>query len=196
MTFSRIPDRMLGYATYELAELLAKLTQRQREAIDRIVDHVYVNNRPWAILFRTQPPIDISDEHPLGRAAIPPICAEANYYRRGRVDAEGNLHGEGWGHNAAFKAALEKAAELALATVERERSQRLQAAKRRAEDNAELAVDQWVDVMQHGRVEFARIEAATKVIELAYRGEGGGAQSSGRAMEHDWWAAADGGSDG
>lgn len=191
MSFNRIPDRMVAYATYELAELLAKLTTQQRAAIDRIVDHVYINNRPWAMLFRTQPAIDISNEHPLGRAAIPPICAEANYYRKGKLDAEGNRSGEGWGHNQAFQEALKKAVELALAGQERERSQRLQAAKRRAEDNAQLAVDQWVDIMQTGRVEFARIEAAGKVLELAYRGEGSDTQSSGRAVEHDWWAAAD-----
>lgn len=191
MSFARLPDRMVAYATYELAEMLARLTAKQRSAIDRIVEHVYINNRPWAPLFRTQPAITISAEHPLGRAAIPPICTEANYYRRGTVDANGDLHGAGWAHDPDFQAALKKAAELALATVERERAERLRAAKTYAETNARAAVVAWVEIMENGRNEMARIDAAGRVLDLAYRGEGEQDQSSGRAVENDWWAATD-----
>lgn len=195
MSYSTVPARMLAYATHELAELLAALTPAQRAAIDRIVEHVYINNRPWAILFVNQPEIPPCAEFPLGRPAIPRICAETNYYRRGRYDPETDTtKGAGWAHDPAFKEALDRAKELALATREEERSRKLQAAKRRAEDNAELAVNQWVSIMQSSRVDFARIEAAGKVLELAFRGEGD-TQSSGRELERDWWQAAEGNSE-
>lgn len=200
MSFDRLPDRMLGYATFELAELLAKLTARQRAAIDRIVEHVYIHNRPWAALFREQPATPPSRDTRTGatlpgRPAIPPICPESSYYRKGKVTAEGNVKGEGWGHNKEFQEALKKAVELALATKERERAERLRRAKEYAEENARAAVETWVEVMENDRVGFARIEAAKALLELAFRGEGVENQSSGRALEHDWWAAADGGND-
>lgn len=192
MSFDRVPDRMVGFATYELAQLLAKLTAPQRAAIDRIVEHVYIRGGAWGDLFRDLPAIDISAEHPLGRPAIPRICADTSYYRRGTVDPETGRRGRpGWGHDEDFQAALKMAAELALAAQSRERQAQLQRAKRLAESNAADAVQAYIDVMSDGRVEFARIEAATKLLELAFRGEGDRDQSAGRGDANDWWKAAE-----
>jgi hypothetical protein len=192
VSFERLPDGIVGYATYELAELLAKLTTRQRDAIDRIVRHVYLNNRPWAELFRDQPPIDISDDHPLGRAAIPRICPEAMYYRRGTIDATtGERKGFGWGHDPDFKAALEQAVNLALGQQQRERLEYLQRAKRYAEQAAGPMVQVWVNVAAFSADDSARINAAAKVIDLAFKGAGE-STDTGASLEQDWWAAAGG----
>lgn len=193
MTFERLPDGMVGYATWELAELLAKLTPRQRDAIDRIVRHVYINNRPWAELFRDQPAIAISHEHPLGRAAIPRICPEAAYYRRGTVDERtGKRKGFGWAHDPDFKAALEHAVKLALATQERERMGRLRLAKEYAEQAAAPMVQVWVNVATFGIDDRARSDAAQRVVDLAFKGSDD-RSDTGASVEADWWAAAAGG---
>lgn len=176
MLLGRLPDRMVGYATYELAEKLAALTSRQRDAIDRIVQHVYVEGRPWAELFR-------GDDR---------ICAETNYYRRGTVNAEtGKVKNAGWAHDEQFQAALSEAIKLALAAQQRERLGKLQRAKMLAEDSAENAVGQWVRVMSTSGNDFARIDAAGRVLELAFRGSGE-VTDTGAAEEADWWAAAGG----
>lgn len=193
MSFSRLPDRMVGYATWELAELLGKLTGPQREAIDRIVQHVYIENKPWADLFRDQPPITISREHPLGRAAIPRICAETSYYRRGKVDDEGKRVKPGWGHDPEFQDALKEAVKLALGIQERERLEYLNRAKRYAEQAAGPAVQTWVHVMAFGSDDNARINAAQKVVDLAFKGGGPEQSNAGASVEADWWAAAGGG---
>ena len=67
-----VPDSMAHYATYELSQILLTLTPAQREAVGRIVDHVYINNRPLGHL------LDGDDK----------ICAEKTYYRRGTFDEE------------------------------------------------------------------------------------------------------------
>lgn len=176
VSFGTLPDGMVGYATYELAEMLGKLTPRQRAAIDRIVQHVFVDNQPWAALFR-------GDDK---------ITSEASYYRKGKVDPEtGKRKGYGWGHDPAFQEALDAAKRLALATQQRERTHRLQLAKARAEQRAEAAVDTWDNVMTHGRDERARNEAAQKMIDLAFKGSGEQTES-GASLEADWWAAAEG----
>lgn len=173
MSFERLPDGMVGYATYELAEMLGKLRQPQRAAIDRIVRHVYIDNRAWADLFR-------GDDK---------ICAEANYYRRGKVNEEtGKVTKAGWAHDADFQEALQHAVRLALATQQRERTRWLQLAKARAEQRAEAAVNTWDDVMMHGQDERARNEAAAKMIDLAFKGSGEQADT-GASLEADWWAA-------
>ena len=177
MSFARLPDRMVGYATWELAEKLAKLTGPQREAIDRIVQHVYIENLPWADLFR-------GDDR---------ICAETSYYRRGKVDDEGKRIKPGWGHDEDFQAALKEATTLALQSQERERLGLLNRAKRRAETLAENAVNAWNHVMEYGKDERARNEAAQKVIDLAFKGSGPEQSNSGASLEADWWAAADDG---
>jgi hypothetical protein len=181
--FERLPDRIAGYATYELALLLGKLSGGQRAAIDRIVQHVFIDNRPWAELFRGE-----------NR-----ICAEANYYRRGRLDpATGEFargHKPGWGHDPDFQAALQEAVKLALGSQERERLGWLQRAKRRAEERAAAAVDTWVGVMIDSMDDKARNDAAGRVIDLAFKGSGD-ATDTGAREEADWWAAAGGEDDG
>lgn len=174
MSFERLPDGMVGYATYELAEMLGKLTPRQRAAIDRIVQHVYINNLPWAHLFR-------GDDK---------ICPESRYYYRGKVDPDtGKVKGAGWGHDPQFVEALGAAKRLAIAGQQRESMGHLQRAKRRAEQQADNAVGAWVDVMEHGRDERARNEAAQKVIDLAFKGNEE-KSDTGAGLEADWWAAA------
>ncbi len=174
MSFETLPDGMVGYASYELAELLARLTTRQRDAIGRIVQHVYIANRPWAELFRGE------DR----------ICPEAAYYRRGVVDERsGARKGCGWGHDPKFKAALDHAVKLALAAQQRQRLGRLQRAKEYAEQAAGPMVQVWVNVATFGLDERARSDAAQKVIDLAFKGAGE-QTDSGATLEADWWAAA------
>lgn len=180
MSFSRLPDRIAGYATYELAEMMTRLTARQRAAIDRIVQHIYIENRPWAELFR-------GDDK---------IVSETNYYRRPKVDAEtGEIaHKGGWGHDPTFQAALKTAARLALQAQERERLQWLQQAKRKAEENAEHAVDTWIRNMTEANFASEQNTAAKHVVDLAFRGhdQAHGEQQAGDE-EADWWAAAEDG---
>lgn len=166
---------MVGYATYELAEMLGKLTPRQRAAIDRIVQHVFINNQPWAHLFR-------GDDK---------ITSEAAYYRKGKVDDDGKRSGYGWGHDPDFQEALDAAKRLALATQQRESMGHLQRAKRYAEQAAGPAVQTWVNVMAFGVDDRARNEAAQKVIDLAFKGSGE-QTDTGASLEADWWAAVGG----
>lgn len=163
---------MIGYATHELAELLKQLTPSQRAAIDRIVRHVYVNNEPWADLFR-------GDDK---------VCTENTFYKRGRLDEEGEWHGRGWSHQPIFKQALELASRLALQAEEAEDLHALRRAKRRAVQSAERAVDQWIDIMQYSEQDFARIQAANEVVRLAFHGEDNDDEATGAAG--DWWGAA------
>lgn len=88
-----------AYELDKLAELLAKLTQRQRAAINRIVEHVYLRNGTVADLF------------------VGPnrICAAGTYYRVGGYHPEtGERTGYGWGHNPDFQAALKQARKAAF----------------------------------------------------------------------------------
>ena len=176
MSFARLPDNMAQYATYELAELLAQLTAAQRGAIDRIVQHVYIDNRPWADLFRGE------DK----------ICAEVTFYRRGFLDEEtGEMSRVGWSHQPIFQKALQEAVRLALQAGEREQLHHLQKAKRRAVEKAKSAVDTWVGIMED--TEFAlrvrRMKAADRVKQLAFHNEGTDEDESSGAAG-DWWGAA------
>lgn len=175
MSFAKLPDVMAGYASWELAEQLAALTGDQREAIARIVQHVYIENRPWADLFR-------GDER---------ICAETSYYRKGVIDGMGKQVKPGWGHNPAFQEALAHAAKLALGVRERERLGWLKQAKSHAEQQADAAVGTWVQVMEYSRNDATRVDAAQRVIDLAFKGSGE-QTDSGAGIEADWWAAAGG----
>lgn len=169
-----VPDSMARYATYELSELLLTLTTGQREAVGRIVEHVYINNRPLGHL------LDGDDK----------ICSERTYYKRGILDTEtGEFRNPGWSHQPAFTQALEMAARLALQTQESEDLHRLRKAKRRAIEKAESAVNQWVDVMEHSELDFARIQAAGEVVKLAFHNpDSDEAENHGAAG--DWWQAA------
>lgn len=163
---------MAGYATWELAEKLAKLRPQQREAIDRIVQHIYIENGAWADLFR-------------GDDAI---CTEANYYKRGKVDGEGRHSKMGWAHDPLFQDALGHASKLALSAQERERLGWLRRAKSHAESEADNAVGTWVRIM-NARMDAVAVDAAQRVVDLAFKGAGE-STDSGAGIEADWWEAA------
>lgn len=83
----------------KLADLLAKLTRRQRLAIDRIVEHVDFHGGELADL--------LQGPHR--------ICAPSTYYRIGGYNPEtGERTGYGWGHDPDFQAALQQARKVAF----------------------------------------------------------------------------------
>lgn len=172
-----IPDSMAAYATYELAELLRQLSPPQRQAVARIVDHVYVQNRPLAHLFE----------------GADKICSENTYYKRGTFDeASGEWKNPGWHHQPAFAESLRLAARLVLQVERTEDRIKLRKAKVKAIDNAEKAVDAWIAVM-NGRNAAVRIEAASRVIDLAFKGSEAVASEPASAEAEDWWRAAENG---
>lgn len=191
MLFDKLPDRIAGYATYELAEKLGRLSPQQRAAIDRIVQHCYIENRPLAELLR-------GDEK---------IVTEANYYRRGSIDPDtgGWRTRPGWAHDKEFVDALETAARLALQVRSREELAALQTAKRRARLAAGKVIEGLLDIatrttpqpLPDGRIvmlnrmtEDKDSIAASKVV-LDYAGKPEGeAGDSVVSDEADWWKAA------
>lgn len=164
---------MAGYATQELAEKLAALSTAQRSAIARIVQHVYIHNRPWAGLF----------------ADPEPICREDNYYRRGQVDEQSGrwVRKPGWGHDKEFQDALAEAVRLALQAQTREEMAAIQTAKRRARLAAPGVVDSLVQVATLGE---SKLRAAAGKVLLDYASastpEGEGLTAS---EADDWWKA-------
>lgn len=189
MSFAQVPARMAGYATYELAVKLAALTPQQREAVGRIVQHVYLDNRQWSQLFTGE------DR----------ICAEANYYRRGAIDPTtgGWAKRPGWGHDKEFQDALGEATRLALQSKSREEMDAVAAARRRARLATGAVIGELVSiatgrqVSQTGAVipreseDNARIAAGKVILEYAavdVAEQGQGEQSE----EDDWWKAAEG----
>ncbi len=179
MSFERLPDRVAGYATYELAQRLAALSPQQRAAIDLITQHVYINNQPWATLFRGE-----------GR-----ICSETNYYRRGRLDEETGrwLTKPGWGHDKEFQDALAEAVRLALQVQTREELAALQSAKRKARLAAPGVIDSLVQVATMGE---DKLRAAAGKIVLDYgtapdAATDAATDQSGSSAEDDWWKAAE-----
>lgn len=195
MSFEKLPDRIAGYATYELVEKLLLLSPQQRAAIDRIVQQVYVENQPWASLFR----------------GADKICNEANYYRRGALDEQtgGWLRKPGWAHDKPFQDALAEAARLALTVRSKEELAALQTARRRARLASGAIIEQLVSIatqivpqpLPDGRVmsinrmtEDKDSIAASKVL-LDYAGLGAEAEAADvtSSDEDDWWKAADDG---
>lgn len=175
MFFERLPDRVAAYATYELAQKLAALSTQQRAAIDRLVQHVYVDNRPLATLFR----------------GPEKICSEANYYRRGRIDEETGrwLIKPGWGHDKEFQDALSESVRLALQVQTREELASLQTARRRARLAAPNVIDSVILVATLGE-EKLRSAAAKVVLDYAGAEDQAGPTTGGSA-EDDWWKAAE-----
>lgn len=176
MSFDKLPDRVAGYATFELAEKLIRLSPQQRAAIDRIVQHVYLENKPWAPLFQGQ------DK----------ICGEANYYRRGALDPDtgGWKTRPGWAHDKEFVDALDTAARLALQVRSREELVALQTAKRRARLAADSVIGSLVGVATLGD---DKLKAAAGKVVLDYAGAPDSeAGDSVTTDEQDWWKAADG----
>lgn len=167
---------MAAYATYELSQLLARLTPPQRDAVGRIVKHHYLDNKPMAHLF------DGDDA----------ICAEKTYYYRGFWDEDrGEWRKVGWSHQPDFRAALELSVRLALAAEQGEELHKLRKARRRAIDKAENAVDVWVDVMEDGEQPAKdRNDAAAKLLALAFESEQDGDEQAAGGVAGDWWGAA------
>jgi len=146
---------MARYATYELSEHLRQLTPAQRDAIGRIVQHHYIDNKPLAQLFT-------------GDGAV---CSENTYYKRGYQDPDtGEWRKVGWSHQEAFNEALDMASRLALQAEQGEDLQKLRKARAKALNHAEAAVDTWISVMQASPNDSARNEAARRVLELAHKG--------------------------
>ena len=180
---------MAGYATYELAVKLAALTPQQREAVGRIVQHIYLDNRQWSQLFT-------GDDR---------ICAEANYYRRGAIDPAtgGWAKRPGWGHDKEFQDALGEAMRLALQSKSREEMDAVATARRRARLATGAVIGELVSiatgrqVSQTGAVILREGDdkdriAAGKVI-LDYAGVDVSEQGQGEQSEEaDWWKAAEG----
>jgi len=192
VSFAKVSDRIASYATYELVEQLLALSPQQRAAIDRIVQHCYIDNRPLAELFR-------GDDK---------ICGESNYYRRGVIDeATGGWKlRPGWAHDKAFTDALETAVRLALAVRTKEEMAALQTARRRARLASGKIIEQLVDIatqttpqpLPDGRVktlnrmtEDKDSIAASKVL-LDYAGAAGDREQvdTTTSDEADWWKAA------
>lgn len=192
MSFDKIPDRIAGYATYELVEKLVRLSTQQRAAVDRIVQHCYVDNRPLAELLR-------------GDAKI---CSEVIYYRRGVIDEEtgGWKVRPGWHHDKEFVDALDTAARLALAVRTKEEYAALATARRKARLAAGGIIGQLIDIatqtqrqpLPDGRVKtLNRMTddkdsiAASKVL-LDYAGAPDSEQAdSATTDEAEWWKAAE-----
>lgn len=191
MSFSVIPDRMVGYATYELAERLAALTTQQRAAIDRIVDHVYVRNLALAELLRGDNP----------------ICSERRYYDKGKMDEQTGhwLKRPGWHHDPEFQAALKEAVRLALMARTREELAAWQQAKRTARMATPIVVAGLTSIASATRLEEVdgqlvevpratedkdRIAAAKILLDYAKPDET--IMETETDAEQDWWEAAEG----
>src|SRR5262245_45171180 len=93
-----IPQRMISYATHELAGQLLELTAQQRAAVDRIVQHCTLENKPLEALFH-------------GPGAI---CNHSRYYHRGQLDEHTGRwrRRPGWAHDPKFQEALATAKRL------------------------------------------------------------------------------------
>lgn len=199
----KLPDRMVGYATYELAEKLAVLTTQQRAAIDRIVQHVYIENRPLAELLR-------GDNK---------IVNERNYYSKGIIDEEtgGWKKKPGWHHDPAFQDALKEARKLALRAHTAIEVNAWAEAKRRARLAAGDVVGELVAIatgyeLQRDRRGRTVVDPATgKPAVAARNSEDKDRIAAGKALldygatglesveqapadnpEDDWWKAAEG----
>lgn len=192
MVSTQQPDAMAGYLTYELSQLLGKLTAQQRAAVARIVEHHYIANRPLAELFRGENP----------------ICAERRYYGQGRVDPEtGKAHDVGWSHQPAFADALAMAARLALQTKQNEEINAVREAVRRARlaaapvigKLAQIAIGpgQTKTIMPDGSIVVTgkviedrdRIAAGKYLVEVALKNTEFGERESTDGLESDWWRA-------
>lgn len=189
-TWVELPDRVAGYATYELVERLAQLTPQQRAAIDRIVQHVYIENCPLAQLFR-------GDDR---------ICAEPKYYQRGVIDEETGrwVRRPGWHHDKVFQDALAEAVRLALLVRTREELRAMQSAARAARlamprvitgalemANAEL-INKDGKPEPRGTEDKDRLAAMKFVYEVAGATSETGADAVTESAEADWWRAAEG----
>lgn len=165
---------MLGYATYELSQQLLDLTPQQRDAIARIVQHVYLDNQPLAQLLQ-------GDDK---------ICSESVYYRKGKLNKEtGSWSRRGWHHQPEFTKALAEAARLAIAAQSKEEIHAMRGAVRKARMDAETVVDRMLTITRLGQHKDS-INAAKVVWNIAQHGADDD-QNDDSAEAADWWAAAE-----
>lgn len=176
MSSSRKPDPMAGYATYELSQILGRLTAAQRGAVARIVEHHYIANRPMAQLFQGD-----------GR-----ICTENTYYRRGKIDPEtGEAKLVGWSHQPDFIAALEMARRLALQARINEETSAVQEAVRRARLAAAPVMTGLVRIAAQAESDRDKIAASKHVLDIALKNTEFGDRPSDGGLADDWWQAAE-----
>ena len=177
MVSKQQPDAMAGYLTYELSQLLGKLTTQQRGAVARIVEHHYIANRPLAELFRGENP----------------ICAERRYYGQGRVDPEtGKAHDVGWSHQPDFVAALDMARRLALQTRVNEETHAVKEAVRRARLAAAPILSGLVRIAAQADSDRDKIAASKEVLGIALKNTEFGDRPADGDLADDWWKAVEG----
>lgn len=192
-TWVELPDRMAGYATHELVEKLAQLTPQQRAAVDRIVQHVYIENLPLAALLR----------------GPDRICAEPKFYQRGVIDESTGrwIRKPGWHHDKTFQDALGEAVRLALLVRTREELSAMQSAARAARlamprviagalemANDELLVesDGATEIVPRRTEDKDRLAAMKFIYDVAgAQGGNGETQSAAESAAADWWRTAD-----
>ncbi len=179
---------MVGYATYELTERLMALSAAQRAAIDRIVQHVYIENHPLADLL-------LGDDK---------ICSDANYYRRGVLDEDSGRWKvkPGWGHDKLFQDALADAVRLALGAKHREEVRALEDSVRRSRLSSPRVIDGLVNIalaveefdgleVPRETADKDRIAAAKILLEHATKAPESSPNAPGDSDEMDWWKAAE-----
>lgn len=176
------------YANDDLLDQLADLTPKQRAAIPRIVDHVYLRNLPILQL------LDGPD----------PPCARRVYYQRGEIDAETGhwLRRPGWGHNPKFQKALRLAARLAIRAQYDEKMAAMALASYKAGMAAPDYVDTLIAIARQARLEngilMVRMTedkdsiAAAKVLnDMGQSVNRLPDDESSDSDAADWWAAAE-----
>lgn len=172
---ARLPDTMAGYMTYELAEQLRGLTPQQRAGIARIVEHVYILNRPMAELMT-------------GDNAV---VSENVYYRRGVLNEEtGAWSRVGWSHQKAFVEALAHAARLALSAREKEELHAVREAVREARLGSTNVMRELVRLATKAESDKDRISAGKTALDIAIKHTEFDSTGAGTDNEAaDWWAA-------
>ena len=172
---ARLPDTMAGYMTYELAEQLRGLTPQQRAGIARIVEHVYILNRPLAELMT-------------GDNAV---VSENVYYRRGALNEEtGHWSRVGWSHQKAFTEALAHAARLALSAREKEELHAVREAVRQARLGSTDVMRDLVKLASKSEQDKDKIAASKMVLDIAIKHTEFDSTGAGESNEAaDWWSA-------
>lgn len=182
-----MPPHMASYMTYELSLKLVELTAPQRSAIARIVQQTIIEGKALHGLFYCDDP----------------ICQEANYYRKGKLDPETGKWAKkpGWGHDPAFQDALKEASRLALQARTNEELHAVRSSVRKAKLSTPSVIDELISIAtgkkltKDGSDEERDVAdkdrvGASKVI-LAYVGAPTGDGVSGGSAEDDWWQASD-----
>lgn len=181
----RLPDRMMGYMTFELAEALAPLTPRQCAAIDAIIAAGHIVDEPLAPYSM----IGSGDNQ---------ICSESIWVRRPKIDPETGavIKKAGWSHQPEFVRALQMAKRIA-------RRHKAEAIQRAMASAAEIAATSLPDVMVNA-AEIATAQrdsrdtdqiAAGKFLADFARASSVDTTQTEADESDDWWLAAEDGDD-